>query len=481
LNRQQELLEKPLFANPRNAAAGSLRQLDAQITASRGLDIFIFNVEWADGVAFLTHSESLRYLQSQGFPVSPDYLILQDEESLYDAIAGRGEGREKLDFDIDGAVIKVDSLAQRDEIGSLPNAPKWATAYKYPPEMKPTLLQDILMQVGRTGVLTPTALLSPVRLAGTTVSRATLHNKDFIREKDVRIGDTVLVRKAGEIIPEVVSVDLSKRPADSLPYIFPSVCPSCGETVYNDEGEAAVRCTNGACPAQLLRNLIHFASRDAMNIEGLGPALLGLFTKEGLVKDVSDLYHLEEQKVASFEGLGEKSARNLKKSIEQSKSLCLSRLLFGLGIGQIGVKASAAIAKHFLTMDAIAAATAEELMAVKDIGEVSAQNVAHYFASEENLKLIERLKAAGLHMQYIKTATGHQLEGMSFVLTGTLPTLKREEASAWIEKAGGKVSSSVSKNTTYVLAGTEAGGKLDKARSLGIPIIDEESFLTMLK
>lgn len=481
LNREQELLGKPLFANPRNAAAGSLRQLDAAVTASRGLDIFVFNLEYAEGIALKNHSQSLAYLQEQGFAVSPDYRVFSDAEHIYDAIIERGNRRDDLDFDIDGAVIKVDSFAQREEIGSLPNVPKWATAYKYPPESKPTLVMDIAVQVGRTGVLTPIAELSPVRLAGTTVSRATLHNLDFIREKDVRVGDTVLVRKAGEIIPEVFSVDLTKRPNDSVPFAFPSHCPSCGEKVSRVEGEAAVRCTNGSCPAQLLRNLIHFCSRDAMNIEGLGPALLTLFVRENMVRDIADLYHLDENAVAAFDGLGEKSAHNLTEALEKSKTLCLSKVLFGLGIGQIGEKASAAIARKFGTMNAIMNASIDELVAVDDIGEISAENVRRYFDSEENRRLLARLSEAGVNMRYLQEVTGDKLAGMTFVLTGTLPNLTRDEASKMIEREGGKVSSSVSKKTTFVVAGSEAGSKLIKAQALGITLLDEEAFLAMLK
>lgn len=481
LNALRELKGEALFANPRNAAAGSLRLLDSKEVAKRKLGIFIFNVQRAQGVDLpQSHAESLAWLKELGFCVSPDFQVLSSLEAVEKRILEMGESRESLGFDIDGAVVKVNDFALREQMGELPNVPKWAVAYKYPPEVKPTRLKEIVVQVGRTGVLTPNAVLEPVRLAGTTVSRATLHNKDFIAQKDIRVGDTVLVRKAGEIIPEVLSVDLSKRPADSVPYQFPALCPSCGEKVSADEGEAAIRCTNPSCGAQLVRNLIHFASRNAMNVEGLGDSLCLQLVEEGMIGDVADLYYLDYERLAALEGLGEKSVNNLKAALERSKQLCLSKLVFALGIRNIGEKAAAALASRFGTLEALMRATEEELMAVEDIGRISAESVVAFFRKESTVALVERLTAAGLNGKYLGVKRGDRFAGQIFVLTGTLPTLKRSEAQRMIEEQGGKASSSVSKKTSYVLAGEDAGSKLTKAKELGIPLLTEEEFLQML-
>ena len=479
LNEQREITGEPLFANPRNAAAGSLRQLDPKICAARGLDIFIFNVQSVTGKELTRHDESLDWLKELGFKVSP-YRLLRSNEEIYEEILRRGEERGELSFDIDGAVVKTNDFAQRRDIGELPHAPKWAIAYKYPPEVKPTKLLGITIQVGRTGVLTPAAELAPVHLAGTTVSRATLHNADFIRDKDIRVGDTVLVRKAGEIIPEVLGVKTEDRLPGALPFTFPSVCPACGETVSRDEDAAAIRCTNAACPAQLARNLVHFASRGAMNVDGLGPAVIEALLGAGLVKDAADLYTLDREKAASLPGMGQKSVDNITRELEESKSLCLSRLIYALGIRNIGEKTAVALARTFGTMDRFAAATEEELCAVPDVGKVCADSVIGFFEKESNRALVARLKEAGLNMDYLGKAAGTALAGLTFVLTGTLPTLTREEASRLIEDAGGKVSSSVSKKTSFVVAGEAAGSKLTKAQQLGIPLLTEQELLDRL-
>lgn len=480
LNEERELLGEQLFANPRNAAAGSLRQLSSAITAKRELDILIFNIQSVEGKAFSSHKESLVWLKELGFKVSP-FVILKDNDVIYDEIVRRGENREELSFDIDGAVVKTNDFSQREELGELPHAPKWAIAFKYPPEEKPTKLLDVIAQVGRTGVLTPTAELAPVRLAGTTVSRATLHNEDFIREKDIRIGDTVIVRKAGEIIPEVVRVDLKQRTADALPFVFPHTCPSCGEKVFRDEDAAAIRCTNANCPAQLERNVIHFASKGAMNIDGMGPAVVKSFLASGIICGIADLYTFDAEKAASLEGMGEKSIVKLKNAIENSKSLCLSRLIYALGIRGIGEKSAAVLAKRFGSMENLQKATAEELCTVDDIGQVLAESIVSFFASEKTALLLDALRASGVNMNYAGKQAGTLFAGKTFVLTGTLPTLKRDEASRMIEDAGGKVSGSVSSKTSFVVVGEAAGSKLKKAGDLGIPVLSEEELLEMLK
>ncbi len=487
LNRIREEEGEALFANPRNAAAGSLRQLDSRITASRRLDIFVFNYQegdlYMDGHVPKTHDETLNRLAELGFSVLPHRRVIRGREEVLSYVAELGECRPSFSFDMDGAVIKLDSLALRRQMGEGTNTPKWAVAYKYPPEQQITRLLDVEIAVGRTGVLTPTACLTPVRLAGSTVSRATLHNIDFIRQKDVRIGDYVVVQKAGDIIPEIVSVCRGQRTGEEKPYEMPTVCPSCGHAVVRDaEGEgAAVRCENPACPAQRTRAIIHFASKDAMDIDGLGTRIVELLVGEGLVEDVSDLYTLEAEVLASLDRMGERSAANLITAIERSKEAGLERLLFALGIRQVGAVAGEALAAVFGNMDACLAASEEDFAAIPDIGPITAANLALYFAREDVRALLERLRAAGVSMQ-AKAAKPllDVFSGKTFVLTGTLPTLSRDEASKRIKSAGGKVSGSVSKKTDYVLAGEEAGKKLTTARELGIPVIDEKSFLSML-
>ena len=480
LNEQREKRGEALFANPRNAAAGSLRQLDPKIAAQRKLDIAVFNIQWAENEDFHGHTEGLNYLASKGFKVIPHVTCAAIEEAVAQVTA-IGEGRENYPFDIDGAVIKVDDLAQRQTLGSTAKFPRWAAAYKYPPEVKPSRLTDIVIQVGRTGVLTPKAVLEPVRLAGTTVTSATLHNQDFIAEKDIRIGDTVLVRKAGEIIPEVLSVVMDKRPADAVPYRFPEVCPECGAPVARDEDGAHIRCTGAECPAQLLRNLAHFASRDAMDIEGLGIAVVENLVKAGLVKTPGDLYFLHEEDVAELERMGKKSAQNLLSAIEKSKSQDLSRLLFAFGIRQVGQKAGKILAQRFGSLDNLQAATVEELTQVDDIGAITAQSIVDWFASPQSQHLIARLKEAGVNMQAEQKGEDQRFAGKTFVLTGTLDRFTRAEATKMIEDRGGKAAGSVSKKTTYVVAGEAAGSKLRKAQELGVPVLTQEEFLALME
>ena len=479
LNEKNEQTGGQIFANPRNAAAGSLRQLDSKITASRGLDIFVFNIQRADGVNFSSHTESLDYLEKLGFHVIPDRKKLSDADSIIKRIEELGQMRDSLPYDIDGVVIKADDFSERETLGENTSTPKWAVAFKFPPEQKKTVLRDIIIQVGRTGVLTPNARLDPVRLAGTTVSRATLHNIDFITERDIRIGDTVTVQKAGDIIPEVVSVDLSKRPKDAEPYKMPSVCPSCGEPVYRDD-EAAVRCTNSACPAQLRRTLEHFASRDAMNIDGMGEAVVSALIDAGLIKDAADIYRLDASEIAALDRMGEKSADNLIKAIEKSKNAGLDKLIYALGIRGIGEKAARSLAQTFGNIDALAAATKEQLVAIEDFGEITADYVINFFSHPQNVKLIEEFKYLNLKTTFGEEKASDVLAGLMFVLTGTLPTMTRGEAEAKIIANGGKTSSSVSKKTSYVIAGSDAGSKLTKAESLGVNIIDEDAFLKMI-
>ncbi|MBR4941901.1 MAG: NAD-dependent DNA ligase LigA [Clostridia bacterium] len=477
LNARREESGEPLFANPRNAAAGSLRQLDSSVAAERKLDIFVFNVQNASELGLDSHSQSLEKLASWGFEVSPDFCVCSTMDQVLDYIQKLGERRGELGYGIDGAVIKVDSLSGRARMGSTAKAPRWAAAYKYPPEEKKTKLLDIVVQVGRTGVLTPNAVLAPVRLAGTTVSRATLHNQGNIDAKDIRIGDTVTVRKAGEIIPEVVSRDESARTGDEKPWHMPKNCPVCGGEVFPDEGGAAYRCVSSACPAQLARSLTHFASRDAMDIEGLGPAIVNMLLDRGLISSPADLYTLDTQKVAELEGMGTKSAEKLAAAIENSKKNPLSKLLCALGIRQVGTKAAAVLAEEFGDLEAIAAADVARLSEIRDVGPVTAEYISEWFSLESSKALIEKLIACGVNTHQEKTLRGELFAGLTFVLTGTLPTLSRSEASAMIEANGGKVSGSVSKKTSVVLAGEEAGSKLTKAQSLGIEIIDEEEFL----
>ena len=479
LNEERERRGEALFANPRNAAAGSLRQLDPKVAAQRKLDAILFNVQLVEGEQFSTHKQTLDYLKSKNYKVIPHYTC-KTAEDVIDHISYIGENRGEFQFDIDGAVVKVDKLTQRHELDSTAKFPRWAAAYKYPPEEKPSKLLDIVVQVGRTGVLTPKAILTPVRLAGTTVTNATLHNQDFITEKDIRIGDTVMVRKAGEIIPEVLSVILSERPEDAVPYLLPDTCPECGAPVIRDEDGAHIRCTGAECPAQLLRNLAHFASRDAMDIEGLGIAVMEGLVNSGLVKSAADLYFLEPQSVATLDRMGKKSAENLITAIEKSKENDLSRLLYAFGIRQVGQKAAKTLAQHFGTLEALQNATTEQMTEVDDIGDITAQNLRDWFDSEQSLHLIDRLLKAGVNMTAAQQSTDRCFAGMTFVLTGALERFTRDEASTLIEARGGKAAGSVSKKTTYVVAGENAGSKLKKANELGIPVLTEEEFEQML-
>lgn len=479
LNEDREQNGEALFANPRNAAAGSLRQLDPRIAAARQLSIIVFNVQYVEGISFTTHTESLDWLERMRFKVIPHDTCSTIEQAGA-SIRSIGENRTAYPYDIDGAVVKVNSLQERSLLGSTAKFPRWAAAYKYPPEQKPSRVLDIVVQVGRTGVLTPRAVLEPVRLAGTTVQSASLHNQDYIAEKDIRVGDTVLVQKAGEIIPEVVGVVREKRPEGTQPYRLPERCPVCGAHVARDEDGAAIRCTGAECPAQLLRNLTHFASRDAMDIEGLGPAVVEGLVKAGLVRTPGDLYRLEAQSVAQLERMGQKSAENLIAAIEKSKSRDLSRLLFAFGIRQVGQKAAKVLAARFGTLDRLSQATVEELTAVDDIGEITARSLAEWLHSDQAEHLIASLKGAGVNMASQAQPVDGRLAGKTFVLTGTLEHFRRAEAGARIEALGGKVSSSVSRKTSYVVAGEEAGSKLDKANALGITVLSEAEFLQML-
>lgn len=477
--KEQELRGEKPFKNPRNAAAGSLRQKDPKITARRHLDIFVFNVQQIEGKTLTGHKESLDYLRTLGFRTVPFYTKVSDIESALAEIRRIGEVRHTLPFDIDGAVIKTDDFAQRTRLGSTAKFPKWAVAFKYPPEERETELLDIEINVGRTGVLTPTAVLSPVFLAGTTVSRATLHNEDFIREKGISIGDTVLVRKAGDIIPEVLSV--VKHDPDAPLYQMPRICPVCGAPAVREAGEAAVRCTNPDCPAQLLRMLIHFCSRDAMDIEGLGEAVLETLVNRGMLKNAADIYNLDYKEIAALDGQGAKSADNLRAAVEKSKGNDLARLIFALGIRHIGQKAAALLAVRFGTMDALLSASREDILTIDGFGEVMADAVLQFFSLPQSRELLEKLQKAGLNMRSLKEVKDMRFAGLTFVLTGTLPTMTRNEASAIIESFGGKTASSVSKKTSYVLAGEDAGSKLRKATELGIPILSEDDLLKMVQ
>lgn len=480
LNKRQEETQQKPFKNPRNAAAGSLRQLDSSVVAQRKLDIFVFNIQRIEGKEIKTHKEGLEYLSYLGFKTIPETPVSKSIEDAFKEVERIGEMRGSLDFDIDGAVIKVNSLNQRELLGSTAKCPKWAVAYKYPPEIKETKLTDILIQVGRTGVLTPNAVLDSVRLAGTTVSRATLHNIDYIREKDIRIGDTVLVQKAGDIIPEVVSVVKEERTGEEKVFNMPTHCPVCGAEVFREEGEAAVRCTGGECSAQLARNIIHFASRDAMDIEGLGPALVEKFLENGIISSVCDLYHLEVEKIASLDKMGKKSAENLISAISKSKDNDLSRLIFALGIRHVGARNAKILAMHFLSLDALMKADEDQISAVEEIGEVIARSIVNFFRQSQNREIVENLRQSGVNFNCYETKSEGVFTGKTFVLTGTLPSLTRNEASKIITDNGGKVSSSVSKKTDYVLAGEEAGSKLEKANALGIKVISEDEFKNMI-
>ena len=476
---EQELQGDTPFKNPRNAAAGSLRQKDAKVTGSRGLSIFVFNLQQVRGKELTTHAESLDYLKSLGLPVSPRYHIVHDIEDAIREIEQIGQNRSKLDFDMDGAVIKVNHFAQRDLMGSTNKFPRWAIAFKYPPEVKETTLRSIEVAVGRTGVLTPTACFDPVFLAGTTVARATLHNEDFIRQFGLCIGDAIQVQKAGDIIPEVIGVVC--HPEDAVPYQMPKVCPSCGAPVVHLEDEAALRCVNPECPAQSLRNIIHFASRDAMDIDGLGTAVATQLVEKGLVHTVSDLYDLTLEQLLTLEKFKEKKATNLLHAIENSKQNNLDKLLFGFGIRNIGDKAAALLAEHFGTLEAIREADIEKISEIDGFGGVMGQSVVEFFAKDGTTDLIHRLADAGVNMTWKGEPKGDKLAGMTLVVTGTLETLSRNEAEALIVKNGGKASGSVSKKTAYVVAGTAAGSKLTKAQALGVPVLTEEEFLAMLR
>ncbi|MBO5682502.1 MAG: NAD-dependent DNA ligase LigA, partial [Clostridia bacterium] len=485
INAKREREGKPLMANPRNAAAGSLRQLDPEVAAERRLDIFVFNLQegdlYADGKEAERHSETLERMSALGFKTLEMTAVSKDPQEIIAHIEKLGQMRDELAYDIDGAVVKINKLSDRVALGEGTNTPKWAVAYKYPPEEKETKLLDITLAVGRTGVLTPTAQLSPVRLAGTTVSRATLHNIDFIRARDIKLGDTVVVRKAGEIIPEVVSAISAKRDGTEREFNMPTVCPSCGEAVVRDDGDgAAVRCINPTCPAQLHRGIEHFTSKGAMNIDGMGPQIAELLLDAGLIKNVADIYSLRAEDIEKLDRMGKKSAQNLISAIETSKGAGLARLIYALGIRNIGEVAAAAVAERFRSLEACFEATREDLLELPDFGEITADCVVNYFSNEKNRELCMRLKEAGVLTEIIEEEKTVELAGLTFVLTGTLPTMSRDEASALIKGAGGKVSSSVSAKTSYVVAGEAAGSKLTKAQQLGVKIISEEELLAML-
>ena len=479
INEELELEGKPLLANPRNAAAGSLRHKDPKVCAKRQLDIAVFNLQLVEGRSFATHSETLDYLREQGFPVIP-HTVLRDPEEILEQIKKLGDNRMDFLYDIDGAVVKLNDLSDRSILGSTAKCPKWAVAYKYPPEQKESRVADIVVQVGRTGVLTPKAVLEPVRLAGTTVTNATLHNQDYITEKDIRIGDTVVVQKAGEIIPEIVSVVKEKRPEGTKPYHLPDKCPVCGAAVLRDPDGAAVRCTGAECPAQLLRNMIHFASRDAMDIDGVGPAVLQQLIESGLVSNPADLYDLRAEQLEGLDRMGKKSAQNAVDAIARSKENDLWRLIFALGIRQVGAKAAKILATHFGSMDGLRRATAEELTEIDDVGAVTADYITHWMQSDQAADLLARLQKAGVNMECHQELVDRRFAGMTFVLTGALTRFTREEAGEMIELRGGKVSSSVSKKTTYVVAGENAGSKLKKAGELGVSVLSEEDFLALI-
>lgn len=480
LNAQRELRGEKLFANPRNAAAGTMRQLDPKVVAARKLDILVFNVQYVNGINFTSHSETLEYLKTRNFKVIP-YKIATNYDDCVSIIHEMGDRRDEYEYGIDGAVVKVNDLTERERLGSTAKAPRWAAAYKYPPEKKETVVKDIVVQVGRTGVLTPKAVFDPVRLAGTTVTYATLHNQDNIDALDIRIGDTVLVQKAGDIIPEVLSVNKDKRPEDTVPYKLPELCPVCSSPVSRDEDGAAIRCTGAECPAQQLRNIVHFASKGAMDIDGLGASLAKSLIDSRLISTAADLYELEAQSVAMLERMGKRSAENLITAIEKSKSAGMARLLYALGIRQVGEAAAKLLARRFGDMDALKAATVEELTDINDVGATTAAYITEWFSNPQSEHLLSRLEAAGVSMSAIADRVDSRFEGMTFVLTGTLSQYTRDEAKAIVESLGGKVSGSVSKKTSVVLAGESAGSKLTKAQELGIKIIDEAEFAELIK
>ena len=480
LNAQREISGEPLLANPRNAAAGSMRQLDPKVAAARKLDIICFNLQFSSSGGYTTHAQTLDAMRDMGFPVV-SYSHFDNIRDCVKQIEWLGEHRGELPFDMDGAVIKINSLAQRTALGSTAKAPRWAVAFKYPPEKKESRVLDIVVQVGRTGVLTPKVIVEPVRLAGTTVSAATLHNQDNIDRLDLRIGDTVLLQKAGEIIPEVLSVNKQKRPEGTVPFVLPEFCPECGSPVVRDEDGAALRCTSPECPAQRLRNIAHFASREAMDIEGLGISVCESLINAGLVKDAADLYYLEPQSVAELDRMGKKSAENLISAIDTSRGAGLARLLCAFGIRQVGQKAAKVLASYYADLDALIAATAEELTLVPDIGAITANFIVSWFANPQSRDLIERLRLAGVDFASHEEKKDDRFAGKTFVLTGALSRFTRDEASAIIESFGGKASGSVSKKTSYVVAGENAGSKLTKAQSLGIPVLSEEEFAELIK
>ena len=479
LRERQELLGEAPAKNPRNAAAGSLRQKNPKITAERQLDIFVFNIQRIVGKEFTTHIETLDFLKSLGFNTLPSYKLCEDTNGVFAEIERIGNNRGTLPYDIDGAVVKVNNLAYREELGSTSKYPKWAVAFKYPPEEKETVLKDIEIAVGRTGALTPTAVFEEITLAGTSVSRATLHNEDFITSKGIGLGDTIVVRKAGDIIPEVLAV--SKHCENSKVFEMPKICPSCGSPVFREADEAVIRCTNADCPAQLLRHLIHFTSRDAMDIEGLGPAVLEQLLEAGLINNIVDLYNLDFDEVAKLERTGEKTVSNLKSAIEASKQNDLSKLIFAFGIRHIGAKAAKLISEHFISMDTVLNATVEDFEAIDGFGSILAESAAEFFSLKETHAMVERLRALGVNMKSLKEIKDTRFAGKVFVLTGTLSAYTRNDAAAIIEGFGGKTSSSVSKKTDYVLAGEEAGSKLDKANKLGVTVISEQEFNEMIK
>jgi len=480
LNERQEAEGKALFANPRNAAAGSLRQLDPKIAASRKLDVYIFNVQLAEGVSFISHAESLQFLQDLHFKVIP-FTTHTNAADVVDTIMSINENREQLTCDIDGGVVKVNDLAQRNRMGQTAKFPKWAVAYKYPPEIKHTVVEDIIVQVGRTGVLTPKAVVRPVRLAGTTVTNATLHNQDFISERDIRIGDTVRIRKAGEIIPEILDVDLSKRPVGAVPYHLPENCPVCGAATKKDPDGAFLRCTGAECPAQLGRNIAHFVSRDAMDIEGFGAAIVDALIERRLISSPADIYYLSLDELKTLWQKGDTAATKLLAAVEASKEQDLSKLIYALGIRQVGAKTGKVLASTFGTLDALMEASLEQLMQVPDVGDVTAANIADWFAQSQSRHMIERLRAAGVNFESKRSIMDARFSGMTFVLTGALSKFTRDEASEKIELLGGKVSGSVSKKTTYVVVGENAGSKERKAKELGIPVLSEDDFLEMIQ
>ncbi len=480
LNAAQEAEGKPLFANPRNAAAGSLRQLDSKIAAKRGLDIYVFNIQLAEGLRFESHSQSLEYLKGLKFKVVP-FKTLDTAAAIMAEVEGINERREKLTCDIDGAVIKVDDLSRREALGTTAKFPRWAAAYKYPPEIKPTVVEDILVQVGRTGVLTPKAVVKAVRLAGTTVTNATLHNQDFITQRDIRIGDTVLIRKAGEIIPEILEVDLSRRPQGTMPYHLPERCPVCGARVEKDADGAFLRCTGAECPAQLSRNIAHFVSRDAMDIEGLGSAIVEGLMEKGLITSPADIYYLTLEEIKSLWKSGSRAAEKLLKAIEASKQQDVSRLIYALGIRQVGAKTGKVLAASFGSLDGLMAASIEELTQTPDVGGITARNIWDWFHQEQSVHMVERLRQAGVNFESKRVMTDARFAGKTFVLTGALSKFTREEATEKIELFGGKAAGSVSKKTSFVVVGENAGSKERKARELGIPILTEDQFLEMIR